>query len=95
MGDAAWLVVIWAMLFGLAAADLTARSGTLGPAIALHLVNNFSAIALVAPAGYFDGLALATYPFGPNDTAQLLKWMPMDLMILLCSYLAARLALRA
>ncbi|WP_138935524.1 CPBP family intramembrane glutamic endopeptidase [Roseovarius arcticus] len=94
MGDATWLIVIWAILFGLAAADLTARCGTLGPAIALHLVNNFSAIALVAPTGYFDGLALATYPFGPGDTALMLKWMPMDLMILLCSYLAARLALR-
>ena len=94
MGDATWLIVIWAILFGLAAADLTARCGTLGPAIALHLVNNFSAIALVAPTGYFDGLALATYPFGPDDTALLLKWLPMDLMILLCSYLAARLALR-
>ncbi|WP_324753119.1 CPBP family intramembrane glutamic endopeptidase [Roseovarius sp. Pro17] len=94
MGDASWLIVIWAILFGIAAADLTARSGTLGPAIALHLVNNFSAIALVAPAGYFDGLALATYPFGPDDTALLLQWMPMDLAVLLCSYLAARLALR-
>ena len=94
MGDVAWVIVIWAALFGLAAADLTARSGTLGPAIALHLVNNFGAIALAAPAGYFDGLALATYPFGPGDTALLLQWMPMDLGILLCSYLAARLALR-
>lgn len=94
MGDASWLVVIWAILFGLAAADITARSGTLGPAIALHLINNFSAIALVAPAGYFDGLALASYPFGPEDTALLLKWMPVDLMVLLCSWLAARLALR-
>lgn len=94
MGDASWLIVIWAVLFGLAAADLTARSGTLGPAIALHLVNNFSAIALVAPAGYFDGLALATYPFGPDDAALMLQWMPMDMGILFCSYLAARLALR-
>ncbi len=94
MGDAAWVIVIWATLFGLVAADLTARSGTLGPAIALHLFNNFSAIALAAPTGYFDGLALATYPFGPNDTALMLQWMPMDLGILFCSYLAARLALR-
>lgn len=95
MGGAAWLMVIWAMLFGLAAADLTARSGTLGPAIALHLVNNFSAIAVTATSGYFDGLALFTYPFGPDDTAVMLRWMPVDLMALACSWLAARLALRA
>lgn len=94
MGDAAWLIVIWAMLFGLAAADLTARSGTLGPAIALHLINNLSAIALVAPQGNFDGLALFTYPFGPEDTAMLMQWLPVDLLVLLCSWLAARLALR-
>ncbi len=94
MGDATWLIVIWAMLFGLAAADLTARSGTLGPAIALHLINNLSAIALVAPQGSFDGLALFTFPFGPEDTAILLQWLPVDLLVLLCSWLAARLALR-
>ena len=94
MGEAAWLIVLWAGLFGVIAADLTARCGTLGPAIALHLVNNFAAIALSAPDGYFDGLALATYPFGPDDTALMLRWMPVDLGILVCSYLAARLALR-
>ncbi|MEI4260518.1 CPBP family intramembrane glutamic endopeptidase [Roseovarius sp. D0-M9] len=94
MGDAAWVIVIWATLFGLVAADLTARSGTLGPAIALHVFNNFAAIAITAPTGYFDGLALATYPFGPDDTALMLQWMPVDLGILFCSYLAARLALR-
>lgn len=94
LGNAAWLVVLWATLFGIAAADLTARSGTLGPAIALHLVNNFSAILLIAPQGNFDGLALSTYPFGPDDISVLLAWMPVDLMMLLCSWLAARLALR-
>ena len=94
LGDAAWLVVLWATLFGLAAADLTARSGTLGPAIALHLINNFSAILLIAPQDNFDGLALSTYPFGPDDIEILLAWMPVDMMMLLCGWLAARLALR-
>ncbi len=93
-GANAWLIVIWAGAFGLAAADLTARSGTLGPAIALHLVNNFSAILIAAPEGNFDGLTLYTYPFSLDDTAALRAWLPVDLMILLCSWLAARLALR-
>jgi hypothetical protein len=94
LGDAAWLVVVWATLFGLAAADLTARSGTLGPAIALHLINNIAAILIIAPHGDFDGLALSTYPFDPESPKLLYIWMPLDLMMLLCSWLAARVALR-
>ncbi len=93
-GMNAAIVVLWATLFGAAAADLTARSGTLGPAIALHMVNNFSAIALAAPEGNFDGLALYTFPFSLASSEALMVWAPVDLMILLCSWLAARLALR-
>ncbi|MBV1926623.1 MAG: CPBP family intramembrane metalloprotease, partial [Rhodobacteraceae bacterium] len=37
VGQNAVLIAVWAGVFGLLAADLTARSGTLGPAIALHL----------------------------------------------------------
>lgn len=93
-GDNTWLVVGWAGLFGLAAADLTARAGTLGPAIALHLINNFSAIVLVAPEGNFDGLALYTYPFSLDDSSAIWAWAPVDIMTLFCSWLVARLALR-
>ena len=90
----ATIVVLWATLFGLAAADLTARAGTLGPAIALHMVNNFSAIAIAAPEGPFDGLALYTFPFSLATSDALIAWAPIDLMLLFCSWLAARLALR-
>ena len=93
-GQNTWLVVTWAALFGLAAADLTARAGTLGPAIALHMINNLSAIALAAPEGNFDGLALYTYPFSLDDSAALSAWAPVDFMTLFCGWLAARLALR-
>ncbi|WP_306112910.1 MULTISPECIES: CPBP family intramembrane glutamic endopeptidase [unclassified Roseovarius] len=90
----ALIVILWATLFGMAAADLTARSGTLGPAIALHFVNNFSAIAIAAPQGPFDGLALYTFPFSLASTDALTTWAPVDLLILLCCWLTARLALR-
>ncbi len=93
-GQNTWLVVGWAALFGLAAADLTARAGTLGPAIALHMINNLSAIVLVAPEGNFDGLALYTYPFSLDDTAAIWAWAPVDIMVLFCGWLIARLALR-
>lgn len=93
-GDNAWLVVVWAGLFGAAAADLTARAGTLGPAIAMHFVNNCSAILLSAPEGNFDGLALFTYPFSLADREAVCMWAPVDIMVLFCSWLAARLVLR-
>src|SRR6056297_1317467 len=93
-GDNTWLVVIWAGCFGLAAADLTARSGTLAPAIALHFVNNLNAILIAAPKGYFDGLALYVYPFSLQDSDGVWAWFPADLMMLGCGWLAARVALR-
>lgn len=93
-GGNAWVVALWAFGFGLAAADLTARAGTLGPAIALHFMNNFSAVLLAAPQGRFDGLALYSYPFALGDDAAFRAFMPVDMMVLLCAWLAVRLALR-
>ena len=94
-GPTAWLVVAWASIFGLAAADLTARFGTLGPATALHFINNFGAILIAAPKGQFDGLALYAYPFTMEDKDAVLAMMPADLLFLVCGWLAIRLALRA
>lgn len=90
----AWVVVLWAAVFGIVAGDLTARFGTLGPATALHFINNFSAILIAAPEGLFDGLALYSYPFALDDTRALTAMMPVDLLVLLCGWLAIRLALR-
>lgn len=94
LGDNAMLVMIWATAFGVAVADLTARSGTLGPAIALHFVNNVAAILLSAPEGNFDGLALYTYPFSLDDPDAVWIWAPVDIMILFLSWLSARLAIK-
>lgn len=93
-GDNAWIVVAWAAAFGLAAADLTARAGTLGPATALHFINNFSAIMIAAPRGQFDGLALYAYPFSVDNAQALWAMMPLELLILVCGWLAIRLSLR-
>lgn len=90
----AWMIVTWATLFGLAAADITARCGTIGPAIALHFVNNFFAILLAAPRGSFDGLALYVYPFDLQDADLLLHWAPVNVLMLFVSWLTVRLALR-
>ena len=93
-GSNAGLIAVWAVLFGIVAADLTARSGTLGPAIALHFMNNFWAILLIAPQGDLSGLALFTYPFSLSDEEEVLAYLPIDLGLMFVSWLAARLALR-
>ena len=93
-GASGWLVMLWATGFGLVAADLTARFGTLGPATALHLVNNFSAILIAAPKGQFDGLALYVFPFSLGDAGAVAAILPVDILMLLCAWLAIRLALR-
>jgi len=49
----------WATTLGMACADLTARTGTLGAAIGLHLANNFFALTIVGVQGWpSSGLAL-------------------------------------
>lgn len=93
-GDNAWIVTLWAFLFGMAAADLTARSGSLGPAIALHLINNATAMTIVSLDGDMSGLALYTLPFGTNDEAAVRALLPLDLAALGVSWLAARVALK-
>ena len=93
-GENAIWPVLFAGLMGLLAADLTARSGTLGPAIALHFVNNFGAIALVAPQEELSGLALWTFPFGPSDEAAMLALLPMDMIMIIAFWLVCRVAMR-
>lgn len=94
-GTNIWVIVVWAALFGAAAADLTARTGTLGPAIALHFLNNVFAILITAPNGNMDGLALYTVPL--DLSAPGIAWyvLPVEAGFVLCAWLAARLALRA
>ncbi|MCC1493027.1 CPBP family intramembrane glutamic endopeptidase [Cognatishimia sp. F0-27] len=92
-GENALAVMLWAGAFGLAAADLTARAGSLGPAIALHLVNNIAAIALVSLSGEMSGLALYRLPFGADDSAAIAAILPADLAMIGLSWLTARIAL--
>ena len=75
-------------------ADLTARAGTLGPAIAVHVVNNMLALLFFAPADDMNGLALFVLPFGLSDEAAVQDWLLIDLAFMLVCWLAARLVLR-
>ncbi|WP_299355433.1 CPBP family intramembrane metalloprotease [uncultured Shimia sp.] len=87
-------LAIWSTLFALAAADLTARSGNLGPAIALHLANNVSAMLITSTQGYWDGVALYVVPFGPQDTDLMRQVLPLEGLMVLCCWLIGRIAIR-
>lgn len=91
--NAIWLMLS-ATLFGIAAADLTARSGTLAPAIVLHFVNNASAFLLVSAQEDLGALALYLIEVDLADPAQMRALIAIDAGVLLCSWLAARIALR-
>ena len=95
MGSNAVTVAMWAMVFGLLMADLTARAGTLGPAIAVHFFNNITAMVLMSPPDEMSGLALYLLPFGYDDEAAVAAWLPVDLGWMFVSWLAARVAIRA
>ena len=91
--NAIWLV-LWAFIFGCLAADLTARTGSLGPAIALHFATNFGALFLVSLYGNLDGLALYTLVIDPRDFAQFAPYLLPETLVLLVTWLLARLMLR-
>lgn len=93
-GDNALLVAVWSGMFGLMAADLTARAGTLGPAIALHLFNNMVALLFVSLPDGLSGLALYLLPYDMSDTGALRQWLYVDFAVMIVSWLTARVALR-
>lgn len=92
-GANAPLVVAATALFGLIAADLTARSGSLGLAWGLHFANNIAALLVLAPAGPLDALALRRMPFAPDDPAAMAPRLLADMAQLVTVWALARLML--
>ena len=92
-GDLAPWIVLWAILFGVSAADLTARYGTLGPAIAMHFVNNFAAITLMGVKDNLGGLNLYVYPFSISNSSKLMEILPLETFALGLAYLSIRWAM--
>ena len=93
-GENASLIVAWSVMFGVLMADLTARAGTLGPAIAVHFINNFIAIVVISMPDTLSGLSLFLSPFSMADTEEVRAWLPVDFAMMIVSWLAARLAIR-
>lgn len=94
-GENAVLIAIWAGTFGILMADLTARAGSLGPAIAVHLVNNVVALLILGSPSSLNGLALYLLPYELSDSAVIRPWLWVDFALMLVSWLVARLAIRA
>lgn len=88
-----WPVIGVTFAFALAAGDLTARCGTLGPALAMHFVNNFTSLFLVGAAGPLQGMALYILPVDMSDPG-LWPSFVAEALIILISWLGARIVLR-
>jgi len=88
------LIMLWAGGFALIAADLTARAGTLGPAIALHFMSNASALLILSADSTLSGLALFRLQVDMADPQALRPYLLIDAMVILVGWLAARLAIR-
>ncbi|MDJ1009145.1 MAG: type II CAAX endopeptidase family protein [Paracoccaceae bacterium] len=95
LGDNAWLPLAVAFLFGLFAADLTAKTGSIGAAWGIHFANNFNGIALVATQDTITGLSLYLTPYSASDP-DLLGWSILPSLLLLAAawYLTRRLTAR-
>ncbi len=85
-GANAWPVVASALLFGLLAADLTARTGSIGAAWGFHFANNAVALLVVATNGTLTGLALWVTPYRADDADELFWLIPIDIALMLVGW---------
>ena len=66
------LWAVWAGFLGLACADLTARTGSIGAAVGLHLANNLFAMVVIAEPGMpGSGVALWLFEEPLTDLADM------------------------
>ena len=92
--DVALAHIIWATAFGLAAADLTARSGSLGAATGFHFAHNLPLVALASTPGDLSGLSLFHFDTHWSEEPQTAIGLGFDLFHLWMIWMAARIAIR-
>lgn len=68
-------------LFGLIAADLTARTGSIGAGWGIHMANNIAAILLVSMSDSLNGLALFRTDFSPETLPRFVPIILFDIAI--------------
>ncbi|WP_256947173.1 CPBP family intramembrane glutamic endopeptidase [Haematobacter genomosp. 1] len=93
MGPNAIYVVAATGLFGLVAADLTARTGSIGAAWGLHFANNAAALLFVSSGGALQGLALRISTVAP-ETEGFVAMIVIDAVMLAIVWGLCRLVLR-
>jgi membrane protease YdiL (CAAX protease family) len=89
-GTAAWIVCLSIMFYAIVISDITARTGNLGAAIAIHFGNNFMAMFVIGEVGKLDGLAQYTIVVDPADPIT----MATQFLYILILWLTIRWALR-
>ncbi|TCO73520.1 CPBP family intramembrane glutamic endopeptidase [Rhodovulum euryhalinum] len=85
-GGTAWVVLVAILVFALAAADLTERSGSLGFAMGWHFINNCSSLLFVSVKGTITGLALYVTPFDLTDGAMAPLALGLDILVILAMW---------
>ncbi len=93
-GASAPFVALAAGLFGLVAADLTARTGSIMAAWGMHFANNLVAILGVGVPGSITGLALYTTEMPLDDTDTILPFLIVDMILTVVVWYLVRRALR-
>lgn len=95
MGGNVFLPLAVAFTFGLIAADLTAKTGSIGAAWGIHFANNFNGIAIISTQGTINGLSLWLTPYTASDP-DVMGWslIPSLGLLALAWFLTRRLAAR-
>ncbi len=88
-GQTIWLVIAATGLFGLAAADLTARTGSIGAAWGFHFANNIAALTLVSLQGSLNAISLFVTPYTDKD-ADLFSLFVSDMLTTVVIWLILR-----
>ena len=89
-GDNTWLIVGAAGIFGRIAADLTARTGSIGAAWGFHFANNTIAIALISTDETITGLSLYVTPYALSQLDGSFFLIASDILIMLLAWLLVR-----
>jgi len=89
-GDNTWLIVGAASIFGLLAADLTARTGSIGAAWGFHFANNTMAIALLSTDGTITGLSRYLTPYTMAELDGSVFLIGADIFMMLLAWLLVR-----
>lgn len=93
-GANAWLVLLAPTLVGIVAADVTARTGSIGGAVGLHMANNVLGILLIAVPGPFGVVSLFHHPIDLADAASVRPLILINIGVILAGYVGWLLIMR-